>query len=160
MNASVSLMRAGTAQTLGALLGDSNPWRSYTIFGESIPHLLHWDWAYLWILSRKSPRPEEWDSRIEVWRRLLCMLLLGELQFERSAIAQPLLNYTGPVNLREVVFARAEKYFGDKPIGVLSPTVLIRPLPEPNRLNLTATMLEAGLPKHYDPPPNREDRRS
>lgn len=155
----VKVALSGNHNRLAGLLNESNSWESYTLFGESIPHLLHWDWAYLWIMGRQSPKPRAWDVKIEAWRRLLCMLLLNELQLESVEIEQPLLNYTRPVNLHQMVLVRSNAHFRDKPIGVLSPTVIIRPLPEPNRFGITAETLAKELPKHYDRLPGTKDRR-
>ncbi len=146
-------------QKLSELLDDQHYWGSYVLYGESIPHLLHWDWAYLWILDRQSTIPPEWQARVEAWRRLLCMLLLGELELEARAIEQPLLSYTEKAGFNHLVFARAPLYPGF-PIGVLSPTVLVRPLPEPNRFEISSEKLAEQLPRHYSPPPNMGDRRA
>ena len=160
-NNPVSTVPLGDAQNrLSNLLTQQNSWEAYTLFGESIPHLLHWDWAYLWIMERQSPKPKAWEDRIEAWRRLLCMLLLNELQLESVSIERPLLGYTDQLNLHKVVLVRSEEHFGQTPIGVLSPTVIIRPLPEPNRFDITASKLATKLPKHYDRLPGARDRRA
>lgn len=155
---------AGVGQLQGntklrTILDEAHDWSSYRLHGESIPHLLHWDFAYLWILQRYSTRPQSWDDRVEAWRRLVCMLLLGELQLERQTIEWPLRRYTEPFGISDVVFVRAQGFFGERVIGVLSPTVLVRPLPEPNRTGIDCRTLADSLPKHYDPPSTLPDRR-
>jgi hypothetical protein len=136
---------------LRELLSPRNTWADYALFGESIPHLLHWDLAYLWILQRElGTRPAGWQPKVEAWRRLLCMLLLNELQLDTKAIPQPLSTYTQARGVNKVTFVRAPSTsFGEKVIGVISPLVLIRPLPEPNRFGLTAEELADVLPAHY-----------
>src|SRR5260370_36723566 len=89
------------ARTLSDLLDDRHSWQDYTLFGESIPHLLHWDCAYMLVLGR-YPKPSSWEPRIEAWRRLLCMLLLGELQLEAQPITRPLLSYTKHADLSNI----------------------------------------------------------
>ena len=34
-------------------------WREVDVTGESIPHLLHWDLAYLWVLQKPEARQPE-----------------------------------------------------------------------------------------------------
>jgi hypothetical protein len=149
-------------QTLSALLSPTNSWDTFVLFGESIPHLLHWDLAYFWVLERQlAVRPTSWLPRIEAWRRLVCMLLLGELELDEVPIEQPLLSYTQPRGITRIILARTKvSDFGSKPIGVLSPTVLIRPLPEPNRLEITAEKLSVNLPACYRHEPTQVDRRN
>src|SRR5438034_1374861 len=133
---------AKATQKLAELLDDQHYWGDYVLYGESIPHLLHWDWAYLWILDRQSAEPQDWPARVEAWRRLLCMLLLGELELETRTIEQPLLAYTEKVNFSRLIFVKAHELYPEHPVGVLSPTVLVRPLPEPNRFELSAETLK------------------
>lgn len=146
------------SRKLGALLDERFSWGSLTLFGESVPHLLHWDWAYFWIISRQSAKPRGWDHKIEAWKRLLCMLLLGELQLDTQEIQQPLLSFTQQVGLTRTTFIRAASIFGERPIAVFSPIVIIRPLPDPNRFEISAERLASELPKHYDPSPERDRR--
>src|SRR5437867_11933156 len=90
-------------QKLSELLDDQHYWGSYVLYGESIPHLLHWDWAYLRVLDRQSTIPLGWQARVEAWRRLLCMLFLGELELDVLAIEQPLLSYTEKASFDQLV---------------------------------------------------------
>jgi hypothetical protein len=151
----------GEGHTIRELLSPSNTWADYTLFGESIPHLLHWDFAYLWILQREqNTRPTGWKPRVEAWRRLLCMLLLNELQLDTKPIPQPLLTYTQARGFSKVTFVRAPSTaFGPRAIGVISPTVLVRPMPEPNRIGVTAEELADVLPAFHQPSVQLVDRR-
>ena len=151
----------GEGHTIKGLLSPATTWADFTLFGESIPHLLHWDFAYLWILQRdQNTRPAGWAPRVEAWRRLLCMLLLNELQLETRPIPQPLLSYTQPRGFSQVTFVSASNtVFGKKAIGVISPTVIVRPLPEPNRLAISAEGLAHELPALYQPNAQTVDRR-
>jgi|GEM_PF-5534495 len=94
---------------------------------SSIPHLLHWDLAYLWMLSRPWDYvPPEWQTRIRVWRKLLHAFLAGHLEVtphELEAHIKPYLNRYGITSLQLL------KWEG-KVVGVLSPVVLVRPLPD------------------------------
>src|SRR5262249_20199700 len=139
-------------------LEERHSWANYTLFAESIPHLLHWDWAYLWMLGRQSAIPVEWANRLEAWRRMVAMLLLGDLEIQSVAIPQPFLTYTRAFNIKETGFVSAQGICGGRPIGVLSPTVIVRPLPEPNRFDITGEILAKELPNHLDPPPGRDRR--
>jgi hypothetical protein len=148
-------------RSIEALLSPSTTWAEFTLYGESIPHLLHWDFAYLWILRRdQNTRPVGWLPKVEAWRRLLCMLLLNELELDRRAIAQPLLTFTQPRGFSHVTFVRAPRSsFGQKAIGVISPTVIVRPLPEPNRGSVIAEQLAETLPAFYQSSDQVPDRR-
>lgn len=150
-----------SGHSIKELLSPSNTWAGYTLYGESIPHLLHWDLAYLWILQREeNTRPSGWMAKVEAWRRLLCMLLLNELQLETKPIPQPLLTYTQPSGITKLTVVRATTTsFGQKVIGVISPTVIVRPLPQPNRFGITDEELSNTLPAYYQPNPHAVDRR-
>jgi hypothetical protein len=94
---------------------------------SSIPHMLHWDLAYLWMLSRRWDFvPPEWRKRILAWRRLLRAFLAGHLTVtphELEAHIEPYLNRYGITSLQLL------KWQG-KVVGLLSPVVLVRPLPD------------------------------
>lgn len=105
----------------------SNPWSTLNLLPESIPHLLHWDLAYLWVLGRKPEvRPANWRVRAEAWRKLLGHLLLGNLKLETQVIREPLAEYTRQYGIEQVT----KLYLNGKLVGVTSPVVLVRPLPD------------------------------
>ncbi len=107
-------------------------WFDLTLYAESIPHLLHWDLAYLWILEKQqSVRPDKWKERVEAWKYLIALLLLDQLSIEEVPIDEPLINYTRPFGLESVSWVKIRGI--EKPVGVLSPTVLVRPLPDYKR---------------------------
>ena len=105
------------------------PWKELELHAESIPSLLHWDFAYLWILEKEAElRPASWLARLKAWRSLLSALAAGELNIVEETIPQPMLGFTKIYNIETIswlVLAR-----GNRKVGVLSPTVLVRPLPD------------------------------
>lgn len=103
-------------------------WVDMTLYAESIPHLLHWDLAYLWILEKDHLRPEAWEERIEAWRYLVGLFIIGELELEEEAIPTPFLTHTQPYGINKVTWVRLKN--SPHRVGVLSPTVLVRPLPD------------------------------
>lgn len=106
-------------------------WETINLIPESIPHLFHWDLAYLWILEKESKlRPRIWQDRIEAWKYLVAGLLVGELQVSEEPLKNPFLQFVLPFGVEKVSWVSLPKT-GEK-IGVLSPTVLVRPLPDYN----------------------------
>jgi len=106
-----------------------SPWVNLSLYAESIPHLLHWDLTYLWILERhRDERPKTWEERIEAWRYLLSAFLMDQLIIEEAQIAPPLIHYTKPFGLESVSWLRINGI--NRAVGVLSPVVLVRPLPD------------------------------
>lgn len=106
----------------------SSPWNNIDLHAESVPHLLHWDYAYLWVLEQNPQgRPRNWKARVDVWRRLMSNFLLGQVQVRRQPLVGNLLRYANSVSAELLTV-----HVGDnpEPVGVLSPTVLIRPLPD------------------------------
>jgi hypothetical protein len=106
-------------------------WKQATLYPSSIPHLLHWDLAYLWILLQEPAyRPDSWAKRIEMWRRLLALFLAGRLDVDEDAIPLPMLTYTAPYGVRRL--QRLVLRQGEDRItaGVISPVVIVRPLPD------------------------------
>lgn len=104
-------------------------WHAVALFAESVPHLLHWDLAYLWVLERQPTlRPTVWQDRVAAWERLLQLLLAGRLRIDNRAIAPPLSHFTTRYGVHEVRLLFFDE--DQDPVGVLSPTVLVRPLPE------------------------------
>jgi len=97
-----------------------------TLFPESIPHLFHQDLVYLWILEAHN-RPNSWQERVRAWRCLVELLLTGELTVVPQELQRPLLDYTSPYGVDRIQWVCLKNT--DEIIGVLSPTVLVRPLP-------------------------------
>lgn len=107
---------------------DAN-WDDRILFPESVPHLFHFDLFYLWMLERDPDRRSRaWNERIEGWRLLTALFLLGELVVEEEEIREPFLHFTRPFGIERVAWLRARS--GTDQLGVLSPTVLVRPLPD------------------------------
>lgn len=105
------------------------PWVDLTLLAESIPHLLHWDLAYLWVLEKeRDVRPDTWKERVEAWKYLLAQLLMDQLVIEEVPIKEPLIDYTRPFGLETVSWLRINGI--KEAVGVLSPVVLVRPLPD------------------------------
>lgn len=109
-------------------------WENATLYAESIPHLFHWDLCYLWMLEKVGDAehnehviPEVWRVRLEAWRRLAALFLLGELDAEEEKIGVPFIQHTRAYGISSVHWVRVPK--GDV-IGVFSPVVLVRPLPD------------------------------
>lgn len=105
------------------------PWIDLTLYAESIPHLLHWDLAYLWVLEKEANlRPAAWKSQVEAWRYLVLMLAAGELGVVGEAIPRPLSDYTQAFGIEQIQWVISLR--DSRKIGVLSPMVLVRPLPD------------------------------
>jgi hypothetical protein len=104
-------------------------WYSATIHPESIPHLFHEDLAYLWILEKaEAMRPEQWKDRIEAWKFLVGLLLTGSLEPREESIAEPFLSFTRGYGVTKVTWLQLRE--SSTTVGVLSPCVLARPLPD------------------------------
>lgn len=107
--------------------------RKVDVLASSIPHFLHWDVAYLWMLEcQPSERTGVWTERIQAWKRLVAMLLLGKLELKTSGKLRerPFAEFAERLGIEEVTWAYAPG--GSEPLGVLSPTVLVRSLPDFN----------------------------
>lgn len=101
------------------------------VLPSSIPHFLHWDIAYLWMLEREpGERTKLWNERIAAWKRLVALLLLDKLRLEEEPLAKPFSEYGGQLGIQKVVWLFDKREGAKEPIGVLSPTVLVRPLPD------------------------------
>lgn len=98
-------------------------------FPDSIPHLLHWDLMFLAILEYQGPlRPKAWKGRIDAWKFLVRCLLTGRLRVEWETLTHPVDDLSRKFGVEAVGWV----FIGDRPepVGVLSPTVLVRPLPD------------------------------
>jgi hypothetical protein len=110
-------------------------WTQLDLRPESIPHLLHWDLAYLWVLEKPAGlRPVRWQSRVDAWKRLLCLMLVGEIKAVPRTIEPPMLGFTRQYGIDRLYEL---KYHGQT-VGVTSPVVLLRPLPDSERDSLPA----------------------
>lgn len=117
-----------------SIVGSS--WVDMKLYGESIPHLFHWDLAYLWMIEKESHlRSDTWENRIEAWKYLVGLLLTNDLEIVEQDITNPFLTYTKPYGLTKVSWVRLSGQ--QNPIGVLSPTVLVRPIPDYKRHDLS-----------------------
>lgn len=102
---------------------------------ESIPHILHQDLAYLWMLSlAPEHRPGIWRERLATWKDLLALFLLGELKLERVDVSRypigGLLSEAGLDSfhwLKTRVAPTSDEQA--RVVGVTSSTVIVRPLP-------------------------------
>jgi hypothetical protein len=128
-------------------------WTSTEVLPESLPHLFHWDFTYLWMLEKQvQVRPQSWSDRVEAWRRLLALLLLGRLELRQIPLQPPLLNYAEPLGINSIVVAHTKQPSSSRPIGVLSPVVIIRPMPEENAATLLQSLPDFTRPGTLAPP--------
>lgn len=105
----------------------NKPWNDVDIFADSIPHLLHWDFAYLWVLMKpEDQQPRNWKHRVLAWRKLVALFLLGQLRVQPEAVPETFAAYLRQAGLTGV----SALYLGDRRVGVLSPVVLLRPFPD------------------------------
>ena len=94
---------------------------------SSIPHVLHWDLAYLWMLSLDEDQvPPAWKENIGHWRNLLLTFFAGKLEIDPHDIELRLARQFRPFGISSLLLLRLE----GKVVGLLSPVVLVRPLPE------------------------------
>jgi hypothetical protein len=118
-------------------------WQGLPVFPASIPHLLHWDLGYLWALQQEPDQLDElWSARVAAWRRLLSLFLGGELSIRAAAVPTNLASLLASYGLTEV----HELLYQENVVGILSPTVVVRPLPN---------MSEQW---HHVPAPSRDRR--
>lgn len=104
-------------------------WEQKSVFAESIPHLFHYDMAYLWTLEQQpDQRPKTWATRIEAWKTLLRLFFLDQVLITPEDLRRPLLDLTEQFGLRKITWLRNRQ--SSQPMGVLSPTVIVRPLPD------------------------------
>src|ERR1700682_1915502 len=104
-------------------------WEQSSVFPESIPHLFHHDMAYLWVLEQqKDQRPRTWLTRVEAWKVLLRLFLLDQVTINAVELLPPLKEVAERFGLSRVTWLRSKE--SKQPIGVLSSTVIVRPLPD------------------------------
>lgn len=104
-------------------------WEHKSVFAESVPHLLHQDMSYLWALEQQpDQRPKTWATRVEAWKVLLRLFFLDQLIISPEELRQPLLDVTERFGVRRVTWLRNKAT--SQAMGVLSPTVIVRPLPD------------------------------
>jgi len=105
--------------------------RTVDVIASSIPHFLHWDVAYLWMLEcQPNERSGAWTERIQAWKRLVALFLLGKLELKTSGRLRehPFSEFAERLEIEELTWVCAQGR--TEPLGVLSPTVLVRPLPD------------------------------
>ncbi|HEV7428330.1 MAG TPA: hypothetical protein VGQ46_18390 [Thermoanaerobaculia bacterium] len=123
-----------------AIAGGS--WEQATILPESVPHLLHQDLTYLWVLEKAAEqRPKAWNARVEAWRQLVRLFFLDQVDIARETLHDPLLAVATRFGIDQITWLRHKQT--NQPIGVLSPTVLVRPLPDFVELDLPRWRPEA-----------------
>ena len=105
------------------------PWEQRSLFPESVPHLFHHDMTYLWVLEQqRDQRPKTWLSRVEAWKLLFRMFLLEQVSITREELRAPFMEMAERFGIRSVTWLKSRQT--KQPIGVLSPTVIVRPLPD------------------------------
>lgn len=104
-------------------------WEHRSVFAESVPHLFHYDMTYLWTLEQQvDQRPKSWATRVEAWKVLLRLFFLDQLNSTPEELRRPLLDVTERFGVRRITWLRNRQ--SGQAIGVLSPTVIVRPLPD------------------------------
>jgi|GEM_PF-3258319 len=104
-------------------------WEQKSVFPESVPHLFHHDMTYLWVLEQQpDQRPQSWLVKIDAWKMLLRLFFLDQLKIEHEDLRSPLVDVTDRFGVRRVTWLRNKQ--SNQAIGVLSPTVIARPLPD------------------------------
>jgi len=102
-------------------------WNGLSIKPSSIPHLLHWDLAYLWALEQAPDQLSlSWASRVAAWKRLLDLFIGGELTVVEGEVPTNLKRLLGGYGLTSV---RELRHSG-RVVGILSPITIVRPLPD------------------------------
>lgn len=124
---------------LETLIGREVKWVHF--FPESVPHLLHLDLAYSYVLDRDEQyRPQNWARKIRAWEKLLGLFLLNRLRLQETRLYEDTFGrHLKAAGLDRVGWL----YFQSdpEPVGVLSPTVLVRPLPDAGTENRVAEHL-------------------
>jgi len=104
-------------------------WQQRSLFAESVPHLFHYDMTYLWVLEQQQDqRPKTWLTRIEAWKLLFKMFLLEQVSIVPEELRTPLIETTERFGVSSMTWLKSRQ--SGQPIGVLSPTVIVRPLPD------------------------------
>jgi hypothetical protein len=104
-------------------------WEQRSLFAESVPHLFHYDMTYLWVLEQqRDQRPKTWLGRVEAWKLLFRMFLLEQVSIVTEELRTPLIEVTERFGISNVTWLKSRQ--SGQPIGVLSPTVIVRPLPD------------------------------
>lgn len=127
-----------------------SPWGEATVYAESIPHLLHWDLAFLWILEKQPHlRPHGWHERIEAWKYLLSLFLMDELAIREEGLTEPFLSLAKPFGVSSVSWVSLKNT--RTPVGIISPTVLVRPLPDYQEGSLSRWVRTIPHPREHRP---------
>lgn len=94
---------------------------------SSIPHFLHWDLAYLWMLAADPDHvPPSWKDKLDQWRNLLLAFFAGNLEIHWHEIESRLQPWLQPFGICGLQLLQ----FNGRVVGLLSPVVLVRPLPD------------------------------
>ncbi len=126
-------------------------WGTLTLFPESIPHFMHWDLMYLWMLERCYSReiqadaiPYNWQWKITAWRHLLSLFLIGKLERKEIDIRKPFEDFIDPYGLNSITWLK----FEGSVLGILSPILIVRPLPD---------LTEKDISEKWPPDPYKQD---
>jgi hypothetical protein len=104
-------------------------WERRSLFPESVPHLFHYDMTYLWVLERQlDQRPKTWLTRVEAWKLLFRMFLLEQVAIVTEELRTPMVEVTQRFGVSSLTWLKHRQT--GQAIGVLSPTVIVRPLPD------------------------------
>jgi hypothetical protein len=104
-------------------------WEQRSLFPESVPHLFHYDMTYLWVLEQqRDQRPKTWLTRVEAWKLLFRMFLLEQVSIVTEELRTPLIEVTQRFGVSSLTWLKHRQ--SGQPVGVLSPTVIVRPLPD------------------------------
>ena len=102
-------------------------WNGLSVEPASIPHLLHWDLAYLWAIEQAPDQlSSSWTLRVNAWKRLLDLFIGGELAVVDGVVPTNLNRLLGGFGLRSIKELRLD----GRVVGILSPLTIVRPLPD------------------------------
>jgi hypothetical protein len=102
-------------------------WNGLSVEPASIPHLLHWDLAYLWAIEQAPDQlSSSWTLRVNAWKRLLDLFIGGELAVVDGFVPTNLKRLLGGYGLSSI----RELHLNGRVVGILSPITIVRPLPD------------------------------
>lgn len=113
----------------------NRPWNDVEIFADSIPHLLHWDFSYLWVLMKpEDQQPKNWKHRLLAWRKLVALFLLGKLRVQSEPMPDTFAAYLRQAGIHDL----SVLYLDTTRVGLLSSVVLLRPFPDVTEAEVAA----------------------